>query len=66
MHPKDTVLLALSFALSAMGFLVTNLLRGLWLDAAFAGLVMLAAAAYVLRFIALAKLPQARYTGHGA
>lgn len=61
MHPKDKVLLALALALCAMGFLVTNLVRGLWFDAAFAGLVMAGAAGYVLRFVACVPLPQAMY-----
>lgn len=61
MHPKDAVLLALALALCAMGFFMVNLLRELWCDAAFAGLVMAGAAGYVLRFIARAQMPQAHY-----
>ena len=45
-----------------MGFLMFNLLREQWYDATFDGLVMLAAAAYVLRFLATHSLPQARRT----
>lgn len=61
MHPKDLVFMALCLALCAMGFLVTNLLRGLWGDAAFAGFVMVGAAAYVTRYVARTPLPQALY-----
>ena len=60
MHPKDNVLMALCLALCAMGFLIANLMKGAWFDAIFAAVVMLGAGAYVVRFIALAQLPQAR------
>ena len=62
MKPIDNAILALSYALCAMGFLMFNLLREQWYDATFDGLVMLAAAAYVLRFLATHSLPQARRT----
>ena len=62
MKPIDTAILALSYALCAMGFLMFNLLREQWYDATFDGLVMAAAAAYVLRFLAMHSLPQARRT----
>ena len=36
MHPKDSVFFALCLALSAMGFVISNLMWGLWFNAAFA------------------------------
>lgn len=66
MHPKDNVILALSLALSAMGFLVFSLIWGFWFHAAFFALLMLGAAAYVVRFIWVAEMPKAfRRTGWG-
>lgn len=64
MNTKDQVFFALCLALSAMGFAVTNLLRGLWFDAAFALVVMLLAGGFVVRFIVRAQLPQA-FRRHG-
>ena len=61
MHPKDLVFMALCLALCAMGFLVTNLARGLWFDAAFAGIVMVGAVAYVVRYVSRTPLRQALY-----
>ena len=59
MNPKDNVFMALCLALCAMGFLIANLMKGLWFDATFAAVVMIGAAVYVVRFIARAQLPQA-------
>lgn len=64
MHPKDIVTIALALALCAAGFLILNLARGLLADAAFAFVVMVGAAGYVLRFIAAMPLPQAVYRRH--
>ena len=55
-----SAIMALCLALCAMGFLIANLMKGAWFDAIFAAVVMLGAAAFVLRFIAQAQLPQAR------
>lgn len=59
MHPKDKVMLAFALALCAMSFLTINLLGGLLMNAIFCGLVMCAAAAYVVHFIGIVELPQA-------
>ena len=60
MHPKDIAILALALSLSAMGFLIANLLKGQLYDATFAGAVMVLAGGYVVWFIAGAVVPKAR------
>lgn len=56
MKQKDNLFFALCLALSAMGFLIANLMQGQLAEAVFAAVVMLLAAGYVTWF-GIARVP---------
>lgn len=60
MSQKDFAFVALGVALCAQGFLVANVVLGLWGNAVFCTVMLVLSCLVVMRFINVAHIPNAR------